>query len=365
MESTSLSIDDINTKIKQKLEQLSGLVSEDGAAHIVANELGVELVPSADHALEIDNLLEGLRNVEVTVKVTKKFDSKEFNTARGPGKVASFMIADKSGRIRATLWNAKVDEYYDKFNEGDIITIKNGYVRKNNYSGNLDLNLGDGSDIIINPKGITIEVQDTNVATRKKINEITSNDFMVEVLATIVQVSDIRFWEVCPECNRKPKFENETYTCKDHGEISKEKLTYSYVLNCYLDDGTASIRTVFWKKQIQDLLGEAHEKIITYRESPDLFEPFKSSLLGEVVKISGRINNNQAFDRMELVADTIIKNPNPEEEVKELKVPEKKEEPKPVKKEEAKPVKKEEGSDTKSEEIPSLSDIEEINIDDE
>ena len=83
MDSTSLSLDQVNVKIKQKLDQLSGLVSPDGAAHIVANELGVQVIPSTDQVLKINNLLEGLRNVELNVKVMKKFDKKDFQSARG------------------------------------------------------------------------------------------------------------------------------------------------------------------------------------------------------------------------------------------------------------------------------------------
>ncbi len=359
IEATSLSLDDINAKIKQKMEQLAGLISEDGAAHIIANELGVQLIPSTEQVLEINNLLEGLRNIELNVKVIKKFDIKEFNSARGPGKLASMIIADNSGRIRATLWNTKVDDYYNKFNEGDIINIKNAYAKKNNYSGNLDINIGDNCEITINPEGVKIDV-DEKSAQRKKINELGPNDFRIEILATIVQVSDIRFWETCPKCNKKPKFEEEKYICKEHGEVPAGELGYSYVLNCYLDDGSASIRTVFWRDQIQKLLEETHENIIKFREAPYLFEPFKSSLLGEMIKITGRVNKNDAFDRVELVAQEITKNPNPEEETKAL--PEKKEESSAAL-EEVKETPK--AAPVVEEKIPSLDDIEEINIDDE
>jgi len=364
IESTSLSLDDINNKIKHKLDQLSGLVSEDGAAHIVANELGVQLIPSTEQALEIGNLLEGLRNVELNVKVLRKFEIKEFNSARGPGKLASFVVIDKTGRIRATLWNTKVDELFGKINQGDIITIKNAYVRKNNYTGALDLNLGDNAEIIVGPEGITIDV-DEETTTRKKINELGANDFRAEVLATIVQVSDIRFWETCPECNKKPKFENDKYLCAEHGEVPANKLGYSYVLNCYLDDGSASIRTVFWRDQIQKLLGESHKNILKFREAPDMFEPFKSSLLGEMIKVIGRVNKNEAFDRVELVAMEIVKNPNPEEEIKTLPEALNKSkdllDPKAPKEETPKKIKVE----AQKEEIPSLDDIEEISIDDD
>ena len=42
-ESSSLSQDEIEDKIKAKTEQLAGLISKEGAAHIVANELGLKL----------------------------------------------------------------------------------------------------------------------------------------------------------------------------------------------------------------------------------------------------------------------------------------------------------------------------------
>jgi hypothetical protein len=363
-ESSSLSLDEINNKIKQKMDQLAGLVSEDGAAHIVANELGVQLVPSTEGSLELKHLLDGMRNIEVTVKVTKKFEIKEFNSSRGPGKLAGFMIADKSGRMKATMWNDKVDEYYNSFNDGDVLQIKNAYARKNNYTGRVELNIGNQTEIKVNPEDTKVEV-DTS-AKRKKIADIDANDFLVEVLATIVQVSDIRFWETCSECNKKPKFEDDKYICSEHGEIPKDKLGSAYVLNCYIDDGSASIRTVFWKEQIQKLLNENHEKILKYKESPELFEEHKSDLLGEMIKVTGRINKNEAFDRTELVSTEIELNPDPEKEIK--KMPEKtetKKEEKKENKEESETPKKEKTETKKDEEIPSLDDIEEINIDED
>jgi len=313
-EKSSLTDEEISKKIKAKLEQLAGLISEDGAAHIIANELGINLNPQTEGTIEIKHLLEGMRNVELTVQVQKKFDVKEFNSARGPGKLASFMVADKSGRLRATLWNAKVDELYSNFNEGDTISLKNAYIRKNNYTGNLDINLGDGAEIEIASESEKLDID--NSPNRKKIIDLTGQDTNVEVLATLVQVSDLRFWECCPKCGKKPKMEDEVYVCQEHGKISEKELDYSYVLNTYIDDGSASIRTVFWKTQIQKLLGEPHEKILSYRSTPEEFETFKSSLLGDIIKVRGRVNKNDAFDRIEFVAFDLDKDPDPEEEIK-------------------------------------------------
>ena len=43
MEHSKLTLEEVNSKIKAKTEQLAGLISKEGAAHIIANELGVKL----------------------------------------------------------------------------------------------------------------------------------------------------------------------------------------------------------------------------------------------------------------------------------------------------------------------------------
>ena len=35
--------DSVNDMLKKKMQELSGLISEEGAAHIIANELGIKL----------------------------------------------------------------------------------------------------------------------------------------------------------------------------------------------------------------------------------------------------------------------------------------------------------------------------------
>ena len=72
-ESTSLPEEEIRAQIKSKLESLDGLVSEEGAAYIIASELGVKLFKDVlDGALEIKNIISGMRNVEVVGKI--KYD---------------------------------------------------------------------------------------------------------------------------------------------------------------------------------------------------------------------------------------------------------------------------------------------------
>ena len=78
-EKSGISDSEIQEKINQKLEQLSGLISKEGAAHIIANELGVKLFEQTSGRLQIKNIREGMRSVEVVVKVQQVFEVREFN----------------------------------------------------------------------------------------------------------------------------------------------------------------------------------------------------------------------------------------------------------------------------------------------
>ena len=108
-EKANVSEEDINSKIEQKLKQLSGLISKEGAAHIVANEYGVKLFEQLAGRLEIKNILAGMRNVEAVGRVQQIFDVREFHTESRQGKVGSFVIADETGSIRVVCWGSQAD----------------------------------------------------------------------------------------------------------------------------------------------------------------------------------------------------------------------------------------------------------------
>ncbi|MFH1589987.1 MAG: OB-fold nucleic acid binding domain-containing protein [archaeon] len=313
-EQSKLSDVEINNKIKAKLEDLSGLISEEGAAHIIANDLGIKLVQEGEK-LKIKNVLSGMKNIEISGKVTRKYDLKEFKTEKRSGKLASFAIADETGFIRVVMWNEKTDEF-DKFNEGDILTLQGGYVRDNN--DRKEIHLGDHAKIKINPAGISIAVSEGGKpqSTRKKLSELAEGDENVEVLATIVQVFDIRFFEVDGDNGKRAIQKEGKYYA---GEKEVTNLTYAYVMNLFIDDGTNNVRCVLWRNQIQKLLKLSHEEIVKFRDDPVPFEPMKKDLLGTIVKIVGRVNKNVSFDRLELVANLIFVDVDPEEEIKKLK----------------------------------------------
>ena len=170
---TKLSSEDIDELVALKLDQLSGLISKEGAAHIIANEKGVKLfndiTPSTE--LKINRISTDRRAVNTVGKVTRVFDVRQFTTKTGrEGQVGAFFIGDETGKIRITLWGDQANELR-KIKEGSIVKVKNALVRDNN--GFRELHLNDKSELIIDPKGISIEVKESTFvpSTSKSISK--------------------------------------------------------------------------------------------------------------------------------------------------------------------------------------------------
>jgi replication factor A1 len=312
--SSSLSEDEIRAKVEAKVKQLSGLVSKEGAAHILANELGIQLIPQTSGKLEIKNVLSGMRDVELVGKVVSVFEPKSFNSNGREGKVASMTIADPTGQMRIVLWNTQADSA-SKIRQGDIVKLKGGYVK--DRDGGKEVHINERSKLIINPDGESVHVElpsrTTPTSVRKSLGELTGTESNVEILATVVQVFEPRFYEVCSNCQRRAKpNESGAVICDTHGQV---KAAFSYVLNAYIDDGTDSLRAVFFREQAQKLLGKTNEQLLTFKDSPEKFEDARNEVLGANIKLVGRAAKNEMYDKIEIVAQRVEMNPDPDSEV--------------------------------------------------
>lgn len=313
-EKTSISEEEISSRIKGKMSQLAGLISKEGAAHIVANELGVKLLDVIEGKIKVKNIYPGMRSVETVGKITNLFELREFTKQDGiSGKVASFVMADETGSIRVVLWNDQTDKFKE-LAVGKVVHIRAAYVKENN--NNLELHVASKSQLIIDPIGETIgEVAQKQKPVRKPIDQLQSTDANIELLGTIVQIFDPHFYEVCPECNKRAKPKDNQFMCNTHGNVIP---AYACVLNLLLDDGSSTIRIVFFRNQLANLLRMDAKDILKFKESPGEFQAIKQSMLGAIIKIVGRVSKNELFDRLEFVAQLVFPEPDPNEELKRL-----------------------------------------------
>ncbi len=307
-----LSVAELEEKIRAKINELSGLISEEGAAHIIANELGVVLISPEKTKLKIKEIYAGMRNVTTAGKVVRKFDVREFAKGDSTGKVCSLVLGDETGTIRAVFWNDQV-ELLRNVKEGDVLLVKEGYVKENNTDR--ELHLGNKGELVINPEGETVlSVREGASYDRKKIVDLRDDGSAAEIMGTIVQVFDPRFFAVCPSCNKRVMESDGKAVCTEHGSIQPQ---LNYVMNLIVDDGTGNIRSVFWKNQILHLLNKTEENILLYKQNPAMFEDVKTELLGEQFKLLGNVKRNEMFDRLEFNVRIVMK-ASPEEEIARL-----------------------------------------------
>ncbi|HIK01954.1 TPA: DUF2240 family protein [archaeon] len=156
-EKTGIGEEEVKKKVKEKQRELSGLVSETGAAYIVANELGVKTKNRViESTVRIGDILPEMRAVSVLGRIKAISPTREFvSKTGGKGKVANLEIVDNTESIRVAIWNqSDIDKLESgEIKEGQIIQVKNGYVREG-YRGGLEISIGNKGKLIENPEDV-------------------------------------------------------------------------------------------------------------------------------------------------------------------------------------------------------------------
>lgn len=312
LDQTDLDEDELDEQISTKLDQLSGLISEDGAAHIVANENDVELTDEED-SLKVDNLATGMQGINIPGRVVQAYELQTFENDRGEGQYAKFLLGDETGVTMVVMWGDTATNI-SKIDEDDTILLKDVSVREGRRGTEIHAN--EQSEVEINPDGVDIEAPDTSAqqTTKKNVSDLTEDDDNVEVFATIVQIFEPKYFERDPETKRKLQRNDDGDWENPDGDVIDEP-EIGAVLNIYADDGTDSVRVVLWKPHIIDLLDADEDELLSYRDNIAEFEPTKTDLLGEMVRIEGRVQRNNVTDKLELVANNVVTDVDPSEEL--------------------------------------------------
>lgn len=300
---TGLQLSEVELRINRKLAELNDLISKEGAAHIIANELKVKLFDTEPKTLKITDIQAGMSAITIYAKVLQLFETRTFQSKNRQGRVASMTIADETGSIRLAIWDEGIIEQMKNVKQNDIIKIANAYSKQNNNFK--ELHLGSRAQLVINPEGIVIdEVRETKPEIKRKLlNEIQDNE-IAEAFATIVQVFEPRHYYACPFCNKKVTQAGEVFICAEHNNVPPKQLP---ILNMFIDDGTMSIRAVCFREQAEAFI----------KQNNGDFEQLKKSLLGQQLLIKGRMVRNEMFNRQEFTISSISE-PHPEALMKEL-----------------------------------------------
>ncbi len=317
---SKLAESEVINKVDQKVLELSGLVSRKGAAHIVANELGIKLSHSKEGvALSIKDVVPGLNNATIIGRVIDILPIREFTHDGRKGHVSSLIISDGDKQARLVFWNDKTQILSSgRINVNDIIKVFHTRSKEGLYG--LELHITARSRIELNPEGVYMpEVKKESYTPNFNPKRFTIADLQEGVDSTIkgclVQLFERSpFYEVCPECNKKLS----DGLCMAHGQVTPKQ---AMVINGVLDDGTGTVRCVFFREQAESLLGVRTEQAFkSFKDSGDESAVIKQKtpeLIGGELLISGRVVHNNFTDNLELIARS-VSNANPLKEVKEF-----------------------------------------------
>jgi len=301
IEKTGSSKEDAEKKILEKQQELSNLVSKEGAAYIIAKELGLDVFPKqTKRRLEIKNIVPKIRDLKVTGRVVRIFDTREFKGKNGKqGKVASIILGDETGNIRLSLWDDQTN-MIEKLATGMAVETFGAYTKEDGVGG-VELRFGNRGGVKI------LEQSDLPEFGKMKkdmgIERINISDLKegenAELRASIVQLFETSvFYEICPQCGSRVTKDGDGFKCVEHGKVEPTK---TIVLSGIIDDGTGNIRIVFFRDAALELIGMDIKKALENEES--FFDNI--NVLGKEFVISGKTRRNKMFNRLEFVANNV------------------------------------------------------------
>jgi len=281
--------EEIERRVEAKRAKLSGLISREGAAQVIAAELGFKL---DDQKLKIHELLPGMRRVNTLGKIISISPIRTFKTRSGEeSKVTNLILADETSNVKVVLWDTNHILLIEKgeISVGSVVEINNGSMRDG------EVHLGSLSKFCVSEERMENVVAE-KVVREKTISELRVGDSAL-VRAFIVQAFEPRFFYVCTTCKKKAVSGEGGFFCNEHGKIEPEKRV---LFNFVVDDGTGTIRTVVFHEN-------ALKMGLNSFENQEVLLGQKQNLLGGEFYFFGEVRNNSYFNNPELIVNDVKK----------------------------------------------------------
>ncbi|MCD6477032.1 MAG: DUF2240 family protein [Candidatus Aenigmarchaeota archaeon] len=306
IEETKQSKEQIEALILEKQEELSNLVSKEGAAYIVARELGINLFEQKKKDLQIKNIIPGARNITFEARIVSIYPVKKFNNNGRQSKVANIILGDTTGTIRLSLWDEQTN-ILDGIEKGMPVQVFGAYT-KEDHRGLVEVRLSRVGGLKILEHSDIPEIKPDNAIRRKKICDLKESMY-TELKAALVQIFDTNnFYAICPKCGKKVNKENNEFVCIEHGKVEPK---YSMVFSGVIDDGYGNIRAVFFRDAALNAVGMTIDQALENKDH--LFD----NILGKEFILTGSARINKMFNRLEFVVNK-VEPVDPKQEIKNI-----------------------------------------------
>ncbi len=303
VEASELEKDELEEKVEEKMEEFEGLVSEEGAVHLVAKEHGVDLSESSAADLKIENIVPEMRKVIIKGKVlnVSQLNTFERDDDEEDGKVQNLVLGDDTGTIRVTLWDEQT-EIAQNVDEGDVIEMSGCYTVEDDQ-GRAELRLGDSAQVKMVDEDEKEEFDDIELQSTSEvaISEVAGegNSFNINGMIMAVYTSN-PFYRVDPDSGDTVREDDDgNYVTDDGTEV--EDPEGRLAVSAVIDDGTENIRAVFFGDQARDMLGLTEEQ--EKEMDTDAVENAAEEVKGKEVEIEGRTRYNDYFGAIEILVN--------------------------------------------------------------
>jgi len=318
---TNIPKQDLLDRVSKKQHEFSGLISYEGATHLVAKDLGINLLTANNRKLEIKNVSVGMKNVNIVGRVFKISGIVEFKRSDGSkGRVVNVFVGDNTGFLKVSLWDKQVSMVeQNTIKLGDAIQIKNGLAKESLYGG-LELTIGKYGNIEIVENGIELPLAEElnkkffgdNTTEKVSVKNLVAGVF--EVSGTVIDVLKTNFiFNTCALCGKALEKTNSGGKCAEHGEVESVP---ALVINTIIDDGTGSLRTVFFRETAERFCGISANELVNF-DLEKRYNKIADSVVGRLVSVKGNVKKNKMFDRMEMMVNE-FKDLNTSDESKKL-----------------------------------------------
>jgi len=239
---------------------------------------------------DLNNLKAGMNNINVVGRLLRKYPCKKFDSNEKKGKLCNFQFGDGTALLRATAWNEKTDDI-EKYNEGDIIQINNGYTKDGMFG--VELHLGYNAELKNSEKEMpSVTEMLSESVTEKKLNQLVENEnVIINGKIKNIKTGNL-FYPVCEKCGKKVTLETSGVICEVCGEVKGEKRA---IIGIEFEDDTGEISANLFGKEALKAIGfkqETFETTLDEKSSEKLLEELNEKLIGKELKLFGYEKNN-------------------------------------------------------------------------
>jgi len=312
---SNISRKELMEMVNKKQRNMSGLVSPEGAAYLVARDLGIMISDSA-RRIDIKNVISGMKKVNIIGRIFRISPLVDFKKQDGTsGRVVNIFIGDGTGYLRIPLWNEQAKMVEDEMIRiGDTIQIFNGMARENTF-GDVEVSVGKYGTIRQSEEAVELPSAEqmtkryfSLVPERTSIKDLVPGNF--EIKGTVIDVFKSNFiFNTCSICGGTV----EGNRCSNHGEV---ECNPALVFSCLIDDGTGDLRVVFFRDIAEKILGVTAGEMKNL-ELDERFKLVREKIIGKEFVMTGRVKKNKMFERIEMVVND-CKDLNVTEESKRL-----------------------------------------------